>query len=97
MINLNIDALQLVKAILKEYIPDESVYLFGSRCTGQIKPYSDIDLAIITDKPISPLTMALLDNAFKESDLPYKVDIVDCSTIDQSFKNIIESRYEVIQ
>ena len=97
MINLEKDALDLLKNILKKYIPGYAVWLFGSRATHHTKPHSDIDLAIITDKPIDLSVMSELTLALSESDLPYKVDLVDWSTIDDSFKKIIEKNYTLIQ
>ena len=96
MINLEPDELALLKAILIKHLPNQTIWLFGSRATAQIKPYSDIDLAIITTVPISSDVLALLESELAESDLSYKVDLVDWSRIDESFKSIIRSCYEVI-
>lgn len=96
MINLEPDELQRLKTILQKYIPDYTVYLFGSRVTPNIKPYSDIDLAIMSQISIPSMTMALLKNELAESDLPYKVDLVDWASTDESFKAIIMQQYEVI-
>jgi predicted nucleotidyltransferase len=46
----------------------EAVYLFGSRVSGKGKPYSDIDLCVITDK-----------NAKRESILGHSSDKIDTS------------------
>ncbi len=97
MINLESDELERLKTILQKHVPDYTVWLFGSRVTPIIKPHSDIDLAIISNKPIPTLTKALLETELAESDLPYKVDVVDWSCTDASFKAIIQQCYEVIQ
>jgi predicted nucleotidyltransferase len=97
MINLEKKYLDFVLLLLKEHIPDETVWLFGSRTTEKIKPYSDIDLVIVGDKPISSDILALLSLAFEESDLPYKVDILDWCMLDLDFKKIIQQRYEILQ
>ncbi|OGT49044.1 MAG: DNA polymerase beta subunit [Gammaproteobacteria bacterium RIFCSPHIGHO2_12_FULL_38_11] len=96
MINLEKPYLKLLNSILKKHIPDYTVWIFGSRATEHIKPYSDIDLAIMTQRPLSVSTMSELTNALSESDLPYKVDLVDWSRIDDSFKKIIEKQHDVI-
>ncbi len=31
----------------------DAVYLFGSHATGKQKPYSDIDICVVTDSPIT--------------------------------------------
>ena len=97
MINIDAETLVLLKNILKKHIPDATVWLFGPRATTQIKPHSDIDLAIITPKPLLTETMAFLEIELMESDLPYKVDLVDWSTLDDAFKTIILNHHEVIQ
>src|SRR3990167_6763673 len=97
MINLDNDTLNLLRKILKKYIPHYPVWLFGSRATHHIKPHSDIDLAVITQTPIDIGTISELASALSDSDLPYKVDVVDWSTIDDSFKKIIEKQHDIIQ
>jgi hypothetical protein len=52
---------------------------------------------IISDEPTSFATLSQTANAFSESDLPYKVDVVDWVMLDDEFKKIIKSNYEVIQ
>ena len=65
----------IVLRILNEIVPDREVRAFGSRVTGKAKPFSDLDLAIMGDEPLSLETRARLEEAFSESDLPWKVDI----------------------
>ncbi len=83
--------LALVKTILKTYRPTSaSLWLFGSRATPHAKPYSDIDLAIdLNGAPLPLSLLSILQHAFEESDLPYKVDIVDFNAISTEFKNCI--------
>ncbi len=55
----------MVQSILKKRIPDQMVWLFGSRVTDKIKPYSDIDLVIVSEKPIhggDVLTKTLMED-----------------------------------
>lgn len=69
--------LEIVKAILRKHIPNREVWYFGSRATGKAKQYSDLDLAIIGTTPLTLTQLALLEYDFDQSDLPYKVDLVD--------------------
>ena len=80
----------IVRAILEEHAPGYPVWAFGSRATGRAKRYSDLDLAIITDTPLSLTVQAALADAFAQSDLPWRVDIVDWATTSESFRAIIE-------
>lgn len=81
---------RLIEDILNHLLTNTQVLAFGSRAAGNPKPYSDLDLAIISEKPIPIDTLARLSEAFSESDLPWKVDIVDYSMTDESFQRIIQ-------
>ena len=83
--------------ILRAHVPDCTVWAFGSRATGRAKPYSDLDLAISGGKPLGIDLIAQLAEAFGESDLPYKVDIVDWTTASEAFKKVIERDRVIVQ
>ena len=90
MINLEQRYLHMLKTILAQYLPVDMVYIFGSRTTTSIKPFSDIDLIIMSEHPLPLNTMAQLINACEESDLPYKVDIVEWHTLSAAFQEHIK-------
>lgn len=82
----------IVKTILAQHLPaNSSVFVFGSRAKGCVKPHSDLDLAIDARQILGLESMGILNEAFDESLLPYKVDIVDLNAIDDEFKKAIES------
>ena len=83
--------------ILHAHVPRHPVWAFGSRARGQAKPYSDLDLAIITDQPLPLRALAALAEAFSESDLPWRVDVVDWSTTSETFREIIARDKVVLQ
>lgn len=87
----------IVRDLLARHVPHYAVWAFGSRAKGIAKPYSDLDLAIITDQPLPPATSAALAHDFSESDLPYKVDLIDWATTGESFRRIIERDKVVVQ
>lgn len=89
--------LHIVKQILQKNVPQFKVWAFGSRVKGNARPYSDLDLAIISQAPLDFLTLANLTEDFSSSDLPWKVDIVDWATTSDNFREIICEQYEVIQ
>lgn len=91
------EELAIVKQILQTHIPNLEVWAFGSRVKGNAKPYSDLDLAVITGEPLSLQTHADLVDAFSESDLPWKVDIVDWALVAEPFKQVIMYQYVVVQ
>ena len=80
-----------VQSILNAHLPtDVKVWVFGSRATWTTKRSSDLDLAIDAGRPLTRQEGFVLADAFDESDLAYKVDIVDFQTVAKSFKTIIE-------
>lgn len=82
---------KIVSAILQKHVPDNEVWAFGSRATHTEKPYSDLDLAIISDTGLSLSQLAAIEHDFSESDLPFKVDVVDSAAISPAFREMIES------
>ena len=96
-INLTADEWEIVKAILHSVVPELPVWAFGSRASGKAKPFSDLDLAIVSTQALDWNTSAELAEAFAQSDLPFKVDLVDWSTCGAAFKGIIERDKVVLQ
>ena len=97
MIDLNPSYLAIVERILAEHVPECEVRAFGSRASWTAKDYSDLDLAIVGDGPLDWRTLALLKEAFEESDLPMRVDVLDWHDIAESFQCVIERGYVVLQ
>jgi len=81
----------IVSDILQKYLSQYSVWAFGSRVRHTHKPFSDLDIVVVNDQPLSIATMAELSEAFSESDLPWKVDVVDWASISNNFKDHIKS------
>ncbi len=94
---LQVKELALIQQILAEIVPQCEVWAFGSRVNGNPKPFSDLDLALIDRQAIPLGTRANLAEAFSESDLPWKVDLVDWHSISPEFQKIIETNFEVVQ
>ncbi len=91
MIDLNPDALELIKHILSKHLQDERVYVFGSRVSGKAKPHSDVDLILESKKPLAEDIILTLRNEFEDSDLPIRVDILDGAQLSPNFRAIVES------
>ena len=97
MIDLNPKHLKTIQYILAEYIPAYEVRAFGSRVKWTAKDYSDLDLAVGGSKPLGLRQRGQLAEAFEESNLPIRVDILDWQSISEGFKQVIAEQYEVIQ
>jgi predicted nucleotidyltransferase len=89
--------LATVRAILGRHVPDYEVRAFGSRVRGTNRRTSDLDLAIMTEAPLDAGRMGALREDFSESDLPFKVDLVDWAATAENFRRLTEERYEVLQ
>ena len=74
--------LQIVRQVLRAHAPHHRAYAFGSRVLrnavdrARLKPHSDLDLAL-EGQPLAPQQVFALREAFSESDLPMRVDVVE--------------------
>lgn len=96
-IDVRPDLWEIVRGILQKHVPQYAVWAFGSRAKWTAKQHSDLDLAVITDKPLPLAVSAALADDFSESDLPWRVDVVDWAATSESFREIIERDKVVVQ
>ena len=88
--------LRLVEDILQRHASGRTVWVFGSRATGKLlKPFSDLDLAVEGRFNVGE-RIRLLD-AFDESLLPIKVDIVELELTTPEFRERIERDFVPLQ
>jgi predicted nucleotidyltransferase len=97
MIDLVPQHLEKVRTILGQRVPQCEVRAFGSRVNGTTEGYSDLDLAVAGPGKLSDDVLRGLKEAFEESDLPFRVDVLDWHAISREFQKVIEKRYEIIQ
>ena len=87
-----------VREILGHHLPGREIWVFGSRAHGDgVKPFSDLDLAIPGRSPLPLEVLGRLREAFSESDLPFKVDLVQEADTDPVFWARAMEDHEVIQ
>jgi UPI00006A2470 related cluster len=96
-IDIHPDHWKIVQRILQKHVPDLEVWAFGSRAKGSAKEFSDLDLAIITDEPLPIDTSAALNKSFSDSDLPWKVEVADWSSVSGFHRSVIENSRVVVQ
>ena len=89
--------LDTVRRILREHVPALEVHAFGSRVAWNARETSDLDLALMTAKPLSIDRTARLRAAFTDSDLPFRVDFVDWATASESFRQRILANHVVLR
>jgi uncharacterized protein len=81
-----------VRAILKRRLPrDVQVFVFGSRAGGRVRRMSDLDLLLQGEGPLDSSLIAALAEDFDESDLRWRVDLVDRASITTEFARIVDA------
>ena len=90
MIDLSPHHLETVKRILDEHVPGCEIKAFGSRATWTATDYSDLDLLVLGQSEVAGATLSRLNEAFEESDLPMRVDVVDWHSTSPAFRKLIE-------
>ena len=94
MISAAADQLQVIRDILARLAPEVEARVFGSRVAGGHKEYSDLDLALVGRGKLPAEVMESLREAFAESDLPFRVDILDWHAVSEEFRAVIAGKYE---
>ncbi len=85
-IDLAPEQLATLQAILAAHVPECEVRAFGSRVRFTAQAASDLDLALMTERPLDPVRLAGLREAMAESALPFEVDLVDWAATAESFR-----------
>ncbi|KZX14221.1 nucleotidyltransferase family protein [Methanobrevibacter filiformis] len=96
MIQVSPDEMEIIINIIQKHAKNCKVLIFGSRLKGNNKKFSDLDLAFICNEGLGLKRRINLDIKFEESDLPYKVDVVDYNEASKEFKKIIDEKNKKI-
>ena len=97
MLDVSSTELGIVRAILRKHVPDHRVWAYGSRIKGTARRYSDLDLAVMTDQPLPIAVIGAMQEDFSESDLPFRVDILDWATTRDGFRRATEGDRILVQ
>ena len=71
-----------------------SAFIFGSQANHMVLSRSDIDIGIMTDKPIPDEKLAQISDAIEELPMLYKIDIVDFNKVGEPFRSVALSNTE---
>ncbi|WP_297205930.1 nucleotidyltransferase domain-containing protein [uncultured Brachyspira sp.] len=96
MISVPDDDMKIINKILSDNIEYGKVYVFGSRYKHTNKKFSDLDLAVDINRKMTINEIENLKYDFEESNLTYRVDIIDYNNISNDFKKIIDSGKVII-
>jgi predicted nucleotidyltransferase len=77
-----------VRRIVLKYLERQpvQVYLFGSWARGEACRVSDIDVGILPSAPLPSGLLGEIEEALENSRSLYPVDLVDLSTVSDSFR-----------
>ncbi|OGC64662.1 hypothetical protein A2326_00090 [candidate division WWE3 bacterium RIFOXYB2_FULL_41_6] len=89
--------MRTVKGILAGAVPEYEVLVYGLRAGGTAKPYSYLDLAIMTDKPLGVERMEKLAATFAGAGLPFRVESVDWADTSNDFRKEIKRTAVVLR
>ena len=85
-----------IAALLSHYLPGIEVWAFGSRVKRTARTYSDLDLVAFC-APEDNGRLAELREAFEESSLPFRVDLLVWRELPENFQKNIQDGYTVLQ
>ena len=77
----------LAKEIVLSFLNQDEfcIFLFGSRAGETDASSSDLDIGIWGDRPLGKIRHRII-KALEESIIPYKIDLVDFYSVEDSFK-----------
>ena len=80
-------SLELLKSVIKDVFKGEhvTVILFGSRARGDYLQTSDLDIGILPGKDMNKDKITLFREKIENSNVPYKVDLIDLSQTSKEF------------
>ena len=88
----------ILREILSSTAPNCAVWAFGSRAHGRgLKPFSDLDLAVLGGESTPGERSAALRREFEDSSLPFRVDVLDWVQLDDTFRELIRLEHVVVQ
>ncbi len=97
MIDAPAAAVTTVLNTLSRHVPDREIRVMGSRAEGRGKPFSDLDLVVMGDQPLSLRARGELRDAFDESNLPFAIDIIEWASSSAAFRRVIAERAQLFR
>lgn len=90
------DYTALIQNTVSRLCPGSSIYGFGSRMIGNPTSYSDFDVAIDAGGPIPLSQLLQIEEIIAESDMPFRVDIVDLHRVSPEFRSLIDQQLKLL-
>ncbi len=89
------DQRRILLDLLDDYLPDVTIWAYGSRIKGTARPQSDLDLSVFTSAE-QKRAVAALKEALEESQLPFRVDLFVWDEIPEQFRENIQQAHVVL-
>lgn len=81
--------LEMLQRVLRQFLPSGyRALLFGSRATGTARPNSDWDIGILGPTELPLAAAGNLREAFEELPTLHTIEIVDLSTVPDTFRAV---------
>lgn len=87
--------LKILEDVLSKGSVSVDVFAFGSRVKGGYRPNSDLDLWLKSKEKFPRRILSELRERFEESHLPFKVDLLESSHLNETITKSIESNPKV--
>jgi len=81
---------KILFSLLAQYLPHTTFWAYGSRVAGHARPWSDLDLVVFS-KGEHKHQISLLKEALEESNLSFRVDLLEWDSLPDNFKENISS------
>lgn len=94
-INMTGDQHAFILGLLKKYLPNITAWAYGSRVKQTARPYSDLDMVVFAT-PDKKRQVSDLREAYEESNLPFRVDVLVWDEVPESFKKNIKATHVVL-
>jgi len=86
---------EILFPLLASFLPHTHVWAHGSRVSGGAMPWSDLDLVVFTETK-QKHKLSLLREAFEESNLSFRVEVLEWDSLPDTFKkNIVAFHAEI--
>jgi len=96
-LDINPNDKEILFSLLEKYLPCTTVWAYGSRVTGYAQPWSDLDLVVFSNAE-QKHRILMLKEALEESNLSFRVDLLEWDSLPDSFKaNIANSVHALIE
>jgi type I restriction enzyme S subunit len=86
---------EILYSLLSRYLPNTIVWAYGSRAAGNALPWSDLDLVVFTEAN-QKYQLSLLKEALEESNLSFRIDLLEWDWLPDDFKANIEASHTVL-